>query len=77
MLRVAVKPVCALAHVYVGRVVRLNKTIYEELKSRAMRKGHVLENCFLVTKVSRSLQKLICYGANFRIVVDAADVVLA
>jgi len=61
---------------YVGRVVRLNKHVFEELKARAIRKGHALENCFLVAKVSQGVQKLICYGANFRIVVDVSDVVL-
>ena len=63
-------------HHYVGRAVRLNKLVYQEIKNRALRKGHALENCFLVTGISRGVHKLICYGANFRIVVDVADVVL-
>ena len=63
-------------HRYVGRIVRLNKQVFHEIKNRAIRKGHALENCFLVTEVSRGVQKLICYGANFRIVVDVSDVVL-
>ena len=61
---------------YVGRVVRLNKHAFHEIKSRAIRKGHALENFFLVTEASKSVQKLICYGANFRIVVDVSEVVL-
>ena len=61
---------------YVGRIVRLNKQAFQEIKSRARHQGKVLENCFLVTEVSRGVQKLICYGANLRIVVSAADVVL-
>jgi len=61
---------------YVGKVVRLNKHVYREIKVRALRQGQALENSFLVTEVSRGVHKLICYGANFRIVVDAADVVL-
>jgi len=63
-------------HRYVGRIVRLNKQVFQEIKNRAIRKGHALENSFLVTEVSRGVQKLICYGANFRIVVDVSDVVL-
>lgn len=61
---------------YVGRIVRLNKHVYQEIKDRAIRKGHALENCFLVAGVRLGVQQLICYGANFRIVVDVADVVL-
>ena len=61
---------------YVGRIVRLNKHVYQELKDRAIRNGHALENCFLVAGVSLGVHQLICYGANFRIVVDVADVVL-
>ena len=61
---------------YVGRIVRLNKQVYQEIKDRAIRNGHALENCFLVTGVSLGMHQLICYGANFRIVVDVADVVL-
>ena len=32
--------------------------------------------CFLVAAVSGEMKKLICYGANMRIAVGAADVVL-
>lgn len=63
-------------NLYVGRIVRLNKNVFNEIKTQAMRKGHALENCFVVSEVNRSLKKLICYGANFRIVVSASDVVL-
>ena len=61
---------------YVGRIVRLNKHIYEQIRIRAIRNGRALENCFLVASVNRSMRKLICYGADFRIVVDVSDVVL-
>lgn len=61
---------------YVGRIVRLNKDIYEEILSRAIRKGRALENCFLVAEVRSGLRQLICYSASFRVVVDVADVVL-
>ncbi|WP_301102848.1 hypothetical protein [Propionivibrio sp.] len=63
-------------HQYVGRIVRLNKQVFQEFKNRARRKGEALENCFLVAEVSRGVQKLICYGANLRIVVNVSDVVL-
>jgi hypothetical protein len=61
---------------YVGRIVRLNKRAFEEIKSRAKRQGHALENCFLVAEVARGVHKLICYGANFRIIVGVSDVVM-
>ena len=61
---------------YVGRIVRLNKQVYQEIKDRALRNGHALENCFLVAGVGLGMHELICYGANFRIVVNVADVVL-
>ena len=60
---------------YVGRIVKLNKYIYQGIKDRAIRNGHALENCFLVAGVTLGAHQLICYGANFRIVVDVADVV--
>jgi len=61
---------------YIGRIVRLNKLVYQEIKGRALRKGVALENSFLVADVNRKLKKIICYGANFRIVVSFSDVVL-
>jgi hypothetical protein len=61
---------------YVGCAVRLNAHVYQEIKNRALRQGQQLENSFIVTEVSRGMQKLTCYGANFRIVVDVSDVVL-
>lgn len=63
---------------YVGKLVRLNKNVFRNLKDRATRQGHALENYFLVTAVTvqQNVKKLICYGANFCVVVDAADVVL-
>jgi len=63
-------------HLYVGRIVRLNKHVFQEIRSRALGRGHALENSFVVSGVSQNLQKLICYGANFRIVVSASDVIL-
>lgn len=59
---------------YVGRIVRLNQQAFAEICRRA--NGAVLENRFIVAAVSREMRKLICYGANLRIAVGAADVVL-
>ena len=61
---------------YVGRIVRLNKITFQEIKDRAVRRGIALENSFLVADVNRKLKKIICYGANFRVVVSFSDVVL-
>jgi hypothetical protein len=61
---------------YLGRIVRLNQRVFEEIKQRANRQGVALENSFLVVQVNRKINKLICYGARFRIVVSSADVVL-
>ena len=64
-------------HRYVGRIVRLNQDVFQQLKNKALSKGIALENSFLVAEAKLSVRKLICYGASFRIVVDASDVVLA
>ncbi|MBS1227427.1 MAG: hypothetical protein H6R17_704 [Proteobacteria bacterium] len=61
---------------YVGRIVRLNQRAFREIAKRAKSKGTTLENYFLVSGVSRGMRKLICYGANLRITVGVADVVL-
>ncbi len=61
---------------YVGRIVHLNKNVYEGIKVRAIRRGNNLENYFLVAGVSLGMHQLICYGANFRVLVDIADVIL-
>ena len=64
-------------HRYVGRIVRLNQDVFQQLKNKALNKGITLENSFLVAEAKLNVRKLICYGASFRIVVDASDVVLA
>jgi len=61
---------------YVGKLVRLNQRPFDEIKIRAKRPSDMLENRFLVAEVSRGVHKLICYGANLRIVVGEADVVV-
>jgi hypothetical protein len=63
-------------HRYLGRIVRLEDKVYQASRRRAMRDGYDLENCFLVSESSRSVDRLICYAASVRIVVNAADVVL-
>lgn len=61
---------------YVGRSVRLKKHAFDELPKGRRNREEGVENYFLVATVSRELRKLICYGANMRIAVGAADVVL-
>lgn len=61
---------------YIGRIVRLNQRAFREIAKRAKSQGTSLENRFLVSGVSQGVRKLICYGANLRITVGVADVVL-
>jgi hypothetical protein len=61
---------------YVGRVVRLKESAFQEIARRAKRHGKALENCFLVAGISAEMRKLICYGADLRIMVGASEVVL-
>ena len=61
---------------YVGRIIRLKQEVFEAVRLRARRQGMTLENCFVVAAVTRELRKLVCYGADFRVVVGIADVAL-
>lgn len=61
---------------YVGRIVRLNQRAFRELAKRAKEQGKFLENCFLVAGVSREMRKLICYGANLRLIVGVSEIAL-
>ena len=62
---------------YVGRIVRLNQSAFRQLSKTATRqRGAILDNYFVVAEISRQMHKLICYGANLRIVVSVDDVVL-
>lgn len=61
---------------YVGRIVRLNGQAFHKIAQGAKRQEKALENCFLVAAVNQGMRKLICYGADFRITVGVADVVL-
>lgn len=64
---------------YVGRIVRLNANAFQALLKRVRRAksgGAGLENCFIVATISREMRTLICYGADIRITVGIADVVL-
>lgn len=61
---------------YVGRIVRLKQNAFAALIARARRQGAALENCFLVAGIGREMSTLICYGADLRITVGVADVVL-
>ena len=61
---------------YVGRIVRLNQRAFQEILRRARTHGVALENCFVVAGISHEMRKLICYGADLRIMVGTSDVVL-
>lgn len=61
---------------YVGRVVRLKQSVFDEIVRKARRHERVLENCFLVAGISAEMRKLICYGADLRVMVGASEVVL-
>lgn len=61
---------------YVGRLVRLKQQAFDELPRRKRADGDDVENYFLVATISREMRKLICYGANMRVSVGIADVVL-
>lgn len=61
---------------YVGRIVRLKDRAYEQIVRRGRRFVENQENCFLVAAVDRQVSRLICYGANQRIDVGPADIVL-
>ena len=61
---------------YVGRIVRLNNEIFQEIKRRAQRHGLALDNSFLVAEVRQQFKQLICYGSSYRVVVSPADVAL-
>lgn len=60
---------------YVGRVVRVNDWALRNIKG-IRRQSDALDSHFIVAAVSRESRKLICYGANMRIAVGAADVSL-
>ncbi len=61
---------------YVGRIVRLKQERYQSVAPRARRQSLSVENQFIVASVSDDEGKLICYGADFRVAVDAAEVAL-
>lgn len=58
----------------VGRNVRLKFRTFQRLVANASRHSGV-ENFFVVAAVTGGME-LICYGANLRIVVSLADVIL-
>jgi hypothetical protein len=61
---------------YVGRVVRLKQESFQPIVRRAQRRGMEMENRFIVASVHPDMHKLICYGADFRVAVSAAEVAL-
>jgi hypothetical protein len=63
-------------NIYLGRNVRLDHDAFQASRCRAIRAGYDLENCFLVSEQSASVDRLICYAANVRVVISAARVAL-
>ena len=61
---------------YVGRIVRLNRSAFTQISHRTRQRDVVSDNYFVVAEIRRKMHQLICYGANLRIVVGVADVVL-
>lgn len=61
---------------YVGRIVRLNKATFQKIAEKAARSGEAVENFFVVATANQKMRKLVCYGANTRVSVSLADVVL-
>lgn len=59
---------------FLGRMVRLNHCLFSETSARARKQGNSIENLFLVASIERHTRRLICYGANIRLVVGAKDV---
>lgn len=59
---------------FLGRMVRLNHCLFSETSARARKHGNSIENLFLVASIERHTRRLICYGANIRLVVGAKDV---
>ena len=61
---------------YVGRIVRLKQRALERITGGKRIFVDHEDNCFLVAAIDRQMSRLICYGANRRIDVCAADIVL-
>ncbi len=61
---------------YVGHNIRLSKQVFQEIAQREGGRGYALQNCFVVSAVSRKLRKLVCYGACGPIHVGMAEVAL-
>jgi len=59
----------------VGRNVRLKFAAFQKLVANA-RSSRAIENFFVVAAVTGGMGQLICYGANLRVVVSLADIVL-
>lgn len=62
---------------YVGRIVCLRQDAFRPVARRAQRRGMDVENRFIVAAVGGGeMRKLICYGADFRVAVNASEVAL-
>lgn len=61
---------------YVGRIVRLKEQAFRKVPGRRKYAAVDQDNCFLVAAIDRQMRRLVCYGANRRIDVCPAEVVL-
>ncbi len=61
---------------YVGRIVCLKQQAFERIMGKRRLIADHSENCFLVAAIDRQMSRLICYGANRRIDVGPADIML-
>lgn len=63
-------------HRYIGRIIRVRPGVFGKFVEAARRKGHALENQFIVAAAHFRSGKLICYGSDACLRLSPADVVL-
>ena len=61
---------------YIGRVIRLRPAAFIDTMKRIGRTGQDLENRFLVAAINLKRKRLVCYGAQMRLLVAPCEVVL-
>lgn len=61
---------------YVGHIVSLKQQAFQPIIDSARRRGVTPENRFLVATANHRLRKLVCYGADVRVMVRVSEVVL-
>ena len=61
---------------YIGRIIRVTPARFALLAEAARRKGHAIENCFVVAAASVRQGWLVCYGSDTCVRLRPADVIL-